>query len=487
MSCSVQRRRLASISAFVLVLATSTTCIAAPRALRDVIGEFPASRISTSEHFALKWGELDPVSADEAKTLLDVLETAWAKEIDELGFPAPRKSDTHFVNVYVANTGAPTPKTGTPSYVRPDAEGVPYMVLGSTIRGGGGDFVASTLAHELNHVSQQSSGEFAEGDPLVTRWYREATAEWIPRIVFPKSTYTGPNVSVAEYLLLPHLSVYYWPTTSDALSLEESHDYGASHWVRYAADRAGAGAIAATWKDTTKKTPHDALAALFASNGTTIEDAFADFSARNAVLDYPDGKAIEAQLRKATVKHREDARPIALEIEGLTETQQRPRDELLPRAYGYNVVRIRAAGPLLVRLNGAEKGDLGTPARFRATFVQTEGAVRYRALPLANEREAILYLSELRGPVEGYLVVCAVPSVLVPDETFDYGITVEALPAPPAEEAAPVVAAPATEESSSCAVVSGMAGERRRRIGGKWWPRSSRSVSCAGGEAPASL
>jgi len=94
--------------------------------LNSLFSEYPGSlgsetdydytngnRFFYTRHFRIITGDNpSPSILNFVDTISEILENVWEKEVEELGFRPPNGSETYFIDVHVANTGAYNPIRG---------------------------------------------------------------------------------------------------------------------------------------------------------------------------------------------------------------------------------------------------------------------------------------------------------------------------------------------------------------------------------------
>jgi len=159
------------------------------------------------------------------KTIGDIAETVWKREVEDLGFKAPKNSEKYYIDIYLANKSAYNPQLGKyvsisssyAGYATSYYDGTPYFVMNPSLSE---DLIKVTIAHEFFHTVQFSYYDFpyiSDEECNENCWWLEATAVWAETVTFPE---------VTDYL-------YYinsWVSTS-YISLDTfngDHEYGSS-------------------------------------------------------------------------------------------------------------------------------------------------------------------------------------------------------------------------------------------------------------------
>jgi hypothetical protein len=151
------------------------------------------------------------------------------------------------------------------------------------------DFLASYIAHELNHVLQYVGGV------QVTGSFAEATAAYVDDVLFPRADML-PSM-VADFQSTPYRPVYFHD--------ERAYDYGSAIFVAYLVKKFGMGIVRDVFAQGDED-PYPVLSRLLAARSTTVQDAVRKFATwrvrtgryHNAAL-FPNG----ARLPEVTLDH----------------------------------------------------------------------------------------------------------------------------------------------------------------------------------------
>jgi hypothetical protein len=396
-----------------------------------------------SDHFVLRWGPDTSSTEADRQLTLDGLEQVWTTEIDDLGFPAPLGTESYRLNVYLGETGGNTPPIDfSGAYVTTDQEGFPIMVISPGLMDGlryDPLSVPAVTAHEFMHMIQITIGAYSyEGDAA---WYWEATANWIIQHVYPD--WSGIGYGVGSYALLPHVALDHFDYP-DAGTLIEGHHYGAEVFVSYLDTyHGGLPFVRATWLEATPNALPVEVFDTMLERG--LDDAFADFSVRNATWDYPHGRAYAASAdMMARYYPDEDARVAGWVPTAGTGGWQRPTRAFRPEALGYNLVVLDEPykGTLDVAFDGNVEGDFGSPSSFWAHVVVEDKNGGVEVVPLlAGGTDGSAEIHTVLGD-RVQLVVAATPEWSGYGEAFGYAYSftwldaeVPAEPPAPSEEA----------------------------------------------------
>ncbi|HEU5061480.1 MAG TPA: DUF6055 domain-containing protein [Kofleriaceae bacterium] len=396
------------------------------KVMRDAFGPAPHAR--RSANFALKWGDQGgPVDRDAVAAILEMLETAWQQEIESMGLPLPVGADAALFNVYLYGTGLAVPDFGFSAYTGIDDEGYPYVVLPPDLdlaNAEAVDLMQITTAHELFHAIQMGTGAYDAAAGSHGYWYWEATADWMSLQVWPDSPVARDYVPF--YLLAPHVGIesVEFPDP-DGFSPLQLHHYGASILPVYLSDHvADRTLVLESW---TTAAPADeplaVLGGLLADRGLDMDEVFADFAAKNALLDYPDRALIEESTEKLLAVYPDYDRRIAARLSAADGELVAAPAATLPQAWAYNVIEIERPADLDISIEPEELGSAGTPARLVSRLLAGDDIAR--------------------------LVVVSRPDRTIPGETFPYRI---ALTPPPAETEPPTA-----EDDGGCSAAGGAA------------------------------
>jgi hypothetical protein len=436
---------------------------------RDAYGLYPNYRVS--EHFIAKWGNTGSVTQGEVESLLAAFERAWEVEIGEMGHPAPDGTETWLFNIYIGDTGDNTPSSGgAGGYYYRDADGYPMIVVGrDTLRYE--EFAKGTAAHEFYHALQDEVLSYPyEGD---SAWYWEATAEWASGETLPDN----PSYAsfIYGYAYNPQLSVEFFDYP-DTWALEEYHQYGAFIFPRFVSevllDRE---AVARTWITPLGATPLESLRAEIEAGGTSLEDAFGAFAARNAAWDYEDGDLYFEIVDTYDYYYPGERHEVAEVGPTGSGGSQTPATEELPQQWAYNVVSVDSARDGMdVTVQVSAEGQRGSPADWRVSIVDEGGDRQVLDVSTGSATTTV------RGADRFYIVAASVAPSSRNGERFAWAWDVA--PAAPPEDTGPDVVDEATDDKAGersgggCAHVPGdralgaaaafaalLGGARRRR------------------------
>ncbi len=250
--------------------AAPATCIEpAWLASRDELsGAFTETH--ATEHFLLAWDPANAAVTEAAvQTYAAALETSWTVEVDTLGWRAPDQTDACLMTVLLAELDESWGDTGGYTDVV-ETHGVPYMVLNTDWLEYGDDWTETLAAHEFNHASQFAYDVFWEESDW---WYWEATAEWVPDLVFDDAdTYTW---SLWAYLDAPWLALH---------SMRQTVQYGHFAFNVHLAESEGADAPRAVWASAGPRSTVEESTTL-ALGGADFDEVVIAYTSRVAALE----------------------------------------------------------------------------------------------------------------------------------------------------------------------------------------------------------
>jgi hypothetical protein len=389
---------------------------------RDAFGGL--TTVVTSENFALKWGSGVSVSSTKAQQILGYFEHAWSVELGEMGYPAPEHSDTRLFNVYIGDSGNGAPTIdGAAAYFWYDSDGYPMIVVNPSELNS--PELDETAAHEFFHAVQGATGSFFDGISDEGMWFWEATATWIMPYVI--SGGEGHAMFLAGMAAFPHLPIGYY--NSSVTNWSAYHQYGAFIFPQYLTELvADVTLIRDVWLGAgSEQDPLRVLDEELAARGESLTYVFGRFAAHNATWDYAEGELYSDALdyvldfypdedHQLIAEHRTDS--------GGWVTAS----GLLPRGFGYNVVKLTAPEAPYLRFEVAADaaGTYGTPAHYEVTVVaQAPDHVTYHPVGLDADEYGELTL-ELGDETVYYLVVAAPVFDARSSETFGYSYAIGA-------------------------------------------------------------
>ncbi|MEZ4403131.1 MAG: MYXO-CTERM sorting domain-containing protein [Kofleriaceae bacterium] len=207
-------------------------------------------------------------------------------------------------------------------------------------------------SHELFHAVQNAY----DGDQPVA--WMEGSAVWAEEVVFPAQ-------DDFEHLVAAFLAKPFRPFERDGAGFGDLYPYGAGLWPYFLEAKLGPGIVAATWAgcEDAGADPAflDALDVELAARGTTVEDAWIEFTRWNARTGrwadgtgYPDAARLPLALREAAITAPGQATVITeglsaryQPITGLVETSRVTVTSMRPVALD---VRATAGDPTITRV-----------------------------------------------------------------------------------------------------------------------------------------
>ena len=237
-----------------------------------------------STNFQVVVGDAGGVSQNTIDFWHTTLETSWTAEVDQAGFQRPPCTDSYLLDVWLANTGDDVPELEQDvyGYVSLYNTDCPYMVVHPEYAWQPDPQGAAevTAAHEFFHTVQ-AGYEWGEED-----WWVESTAVWAEELVFDGVDdylqYINGGGSWLEY---PELALVYDGGT---------HEYGDVIFALYLAENhGGATAIREIWDRCVSQSPLDAVDAYLVSQGTSLDEAFVDFSVRLSTRDFEEAASFD--------------------------------------------------------------------------------------------------------------------------------------------------------------------------------------------------
>ena len=261
MSYGIRRLAAGAISVLALLVLSASAQAARP----DTSGWTELD----SAHFAVHYPST--VSAADAQTLSNNLESAYATEVGAWGFTPPLSDGDSLVDAYVSDTGG---NLGEAVRDNPSANTTSgYMVIDP-----GSVADPETAAHELFHVLQYAI--YAKG----AKFLKEGTAEW-----------AGANVAHTTSWLFT-----YWSTPDQPLDCIPGSpcgkgDLSYARWIffDYLSEQYGAGIVkeffqkaAALNAGDDPSTDVQAVDQVLAAHGSSLSQAYNGFTAANTGPTY---------------------------------------------------------------------------------------------------------------------------------------------------------------------------------------------------------
>jgi hypothetical protein len=388
---------------------------------RDAYGDFAHREVS--DNFVLKWGANFDLPEGRGAEVLAAFEHTWEVEIGGMGFPPPEHSDEFLFNVYIGNSGDPSPEIHDAlGYFWYDPAGYPQIVLDPSAVNGFGADTAAVVAHEFMHALQAATGSYSTigGFGHSGAWYWEACASWVPPLVVEGTTDNA--MYLAGYGGSPHLPLDYFSAASDDLTAV--HQYGAFIFAQYLSEYVGGPELVRdSWLLAGEETdPLVVVDGLLAERGSSLAPVFIDFAAHNATWDYEARETYVTWNDLLLGYYPENDHQYAATFVRQGDGElHRISDELAPQGYGYNVIQLLSPrrGALELELVGDAIGSRGTPASFEAMVVR-EHPTGIDYVPLELEKRQGTMTLDIDDDSAVYLVVAAPVADARTRETFGY-------------------------------------------------------------------
>ncbi len=388
------------------------------------------TQLRRSRNFAVRWRDAQ-VSEAEAQMILDELEASNDLYLS-LGHRPLYGSEMYRVNLYISagpDDVAPIDFAG--GYAEEDEEGYPYVVIAKELFADGEVWVRSTVAHELYHDFQITTGSYLEDEH--SEWFWEASADWAGQERYPEAAES--YFYVGAFALAEEVPLFYMGDPFGTDEILGSHQYGASIALRYLTEKLGDRTLVAkTWE--TGSSDGDALRTfgrLVSPELAVLADHFGDFAAHTALWDVNHREAVIYFVNDYATSFPERSRIDAtIGAEGTDWTKVAA--DRRPGAFGYNVIEL--VRPVDGKLDLA----LATPASgatWRATLVRRSAGITYTTLPIVDGAGALSV--EMAATEErAWLVVAAIADERALDRRYDYelrvGLHEEPPPPPPGDD-----------------------------------------------------
>jgi hypothetical protein len=238
----------------------------------------------TTAHFKVHFDGAAPngIVHQQAGDLAANLERAYEVFTGWWGYPAPRDDGDGKVDVYVQ------PMAGTGALGLAFADSAATQSAGHIWISSDATEMADTAAHELFHLIQ--FGIWAPAEP----WLLEATAEWAAFrfLDFPSTLLDvgGEEYSLQKTLGLPDMSL---SCSGEACGLDDYERGGYSRWhfFQWATERYGPAFVKDVFDTGARLNDPglrgvDLLIEALAANGSTLVDAFNEWTVANLTGDY---------------------------------------------------------------------------------------------------------------------------------------------------------------------------------------------------------
>lgn len=407
-----------------------------------------------TDNFAVWWDVEGGIIEDaDAVALAEAFEASWVTQHETMGYPAPLHTDDTLFNVYIGDSGPDAPSaSGAAGYYTVDSDLYPFVVISAGVAVDH-DYAKTVVSHEFFHAVQDAThSPYGYGDGQVGAWFWEASAVWMETEEYPGNDH-------APYLLfgfafLPELPVDFFDYP-DQGATQEFHQYGAFIFIRYLTDYPSDWSLVQrAWVEPESGDPLAEFDRLLAEDGTTLDEAFTDFVARNATWDYPFGATYELAVQAmGGWESSQSHRPSGI-IHGDTDGEWVVADTNLPRGYGANYWEF---DDIPAGLSITFEGDEGPEAWHAVLAQSTAGERDQRVIPLDDGLTGTLELIDLAEVDELWLVVAALDDARDPDLGFGYQFRIEEIDVPEAEDAGEEDADP-EEQPAGCGCATGGAG-----------------------------
>ncbi|MCO4744664.1 MAG: hypothetical protein KC912_07745 [Proteobacteria bacterium] len=255
---------------------------------RDVLDTW--TNVLETDNFAVKWGDDTTVNTADIQRIADSFEAVWAEEVVNWGYPPPEHSTTYRFNIYIGDTGAPSPSAaGYGGYFWYDSEGYPEIVL-ERLALTDVDWADDLAAHEFFHALQGVIDTYDYAG--AGGWYWEATASWAETEI--RGTKPSNSTNTPSVFLLPELNVGTFGDI-DNDTWADYHQYGAAVFVRHMTtlteDR---DIVRRSWVEAPPYgDPLLVLDDLLGEHGTSIGAMHDDYTSRLPTWDFPEGDVYE--------------------------------------------------------------------------------------------------------------------------------------------------------------------------------------------------
>jgi hypothetical protein len=260
-----------ALLATLFALAVPATAVARPLGLPETL---------TTAHFQIHYtgnpASEDSIVHQQAGDLAGHAERAYTTFVNQWGYTAPLDDGDGKIDIYVVDT---KPALGFAIADTPAASQTSgYILLDATSVG-----MSETIAHEVFHLVQ--AAVWAPMDA----WLMEGTAEWAGFRFLNFPAVIG-DVSLGETLGAPDMSL---SCSGDACGLSDYERGGYSRWhfYQYLTERWGGNVVIDIFKkgkalNDVTLTGTDILTAALADKGTTLNNAFTDWTVANMTGAY---------------------------------------------------------------------------------------------------------------------------------------------------------------------------------------------------------
>jgi len=321
-----------------------------------------------SDHFALKWGNSNPLSTEEAERWLNDFEDMLVIMRDDWGMNDPTGTGGTYFNVYLGDSGNSVPSVnGAAAYFTLTDDGYPYIVLSNILRDDP-IYARAVIAHEFFHAAQWAEEAYFDWD--LSAWYWEATATWAMGEIVAEDS-SGASF-LPFYAMQPQAGLYHHGSGEHGGAPPDAHQYGAFIFPQYISEKLQKpDAIIESWIN--GDFYGDPIEHLRQSlSPSVLEDALVGHASHMIGWDYEDGDLYAQYMDRGVEVFPEHDRQIA-ELETIDNDWFMVDDTDAPAACGYNTIEIPDGwlngNRLTVSLESASEGD----ASFRAQVVSLAG------------------------------------------------------------------------------------------------------------------
>ncbi|MFT4624130.1 MAG: hypothetical protein ACI8PZ_002789 [Myxococcota bacterium] len=365
-----------------------------------------------TENFAIRWGDPD-LELERVDTLAARLEEAWALQTDDLGWPLPVGTERYKLNVYVDETNAGPPDTGTyvAGYYNTDPQGQPMLVIGRN------QLLLPTLSdtvqHEFHHAVQGAFGTFEYADEAA--WWFEADATWMEHVA--DSANTEHAESLGAFARHPELTLGFYDRIDEGVPLE-SYAYGAFIFPRFLELAVGdVDVVREVWERSRPgANPLKIVDSVMADRGQVPSEWFGEFVVRNATWDYPEQRT----YRQAVRDWEDPSGSWPSGAVGVPSAGRMSPSEALPSTFGANYWEV-VEPPAAFQVNFSGGGGPGEWVV--AVAGDFSGEQRRTIATTTGAGTATVVAKGFDAADEVWLVVAAVDGFVDDGAVFDYSFT----------------------------------------------------------------
>jgi len=395
--------------------------------LRSPFGDPTQLEVRTQGIYAIWW---DPRFDHDGDTelMFRLLNAIREDCLDNLGLEdPPNPAAGYFYNVYIHHGEDDGFPNGWGNGQGTDLYGMPFLTLPD-----GAHIDEANLYHEGFHIFQYSAnapGFEYRGD---SQWYIEATAQWYSASKLPDNMMAF--LEAGAITANPHLAL--WHSFENEAPgdprdwLFQVRQYGMHTYLFFLTEVAGVDADLITngFYSGTQLMPQQYH--YEAIGGDLLRSHFSDWAAQNtADLAYLTREQVErARLEIEFVADENNLNPFVVTVPNRgTEGWFRPAAALMPRGWGYNVIRINHSGSARYRISveGDEFGSQGAPAHFEGRIVVTSAAVpRYESIEMLSPLEGHGMIDVVADDADVYIIVAALPEHFTGHQTYGYRVRI---------------------------------------------------------------